>query len=57
MTLAQAVYHIRARARRAAGAGHSYTGGRPCIPPLALAGMVGRILLRVRVERENAAGD
>ena len=37
--------------------GFDYRGKSPCIPPLALAGMVDRILLRVRVEREDAAGD
>jgi hypothetical protein len=57
MTLAQIIYRRISTRRMAHGIGHSYTGGRPCIPPLALAGMVDRILLRVRVEREDAAGD
>jgi len=57
MTLDQIIYSRLACRRKAAGIGYSYKGGRPCIPPLALAGMVDRILLRVRVERENAAGD
>ena len=34
--------------------GFDYRGRTPCIPPLALAGMVDRILLRVRVEKDDA---
>lgn len=34
-------------------AGYSYMGENPCIPPMALAGVVDRVLLRKRVEQDE----
>jgi hypothetical protein len=53
MTLAQVIYRRISARRMAHSKTHDYGGGRPCIPPLALAGMVDRILLRARVQRDN----
>ena len=46
--------HAIRRKRLMRTAGFDYYGQSPCIPPLALAGMVDRILLRVRVEKDDA---